>query len=94
MNSLDLIREKIQKMYETNPQILINVKLSRPKVNLKNEAVTIKGVYPHFFIIEEQSDGLAKEHTLQYSDILIGCVEIQNLDKSQCTFPVEKIRKR
>lgn len=76
MSSIEAIKAKIQNLYETNPQININVTLSRPKINLKNEPVTIKGVYPHIFRIEENSSGRPIIHTLQYSDILIGYIEI------------------
>lgn len=76
MNSLDAVRAKIQKLYCTNPQIRINVSLTKPKIILKNEPVTIKGVYANIFRIEEQSSGSPKNHTLQYNDILTGHIEI------------------
>ncbi len=49
MTSLDMIKSKIQKLYKTNLSIHINVATTNPKVNLKNEPVVIKGVYPHIF---------------------------------------------
>lgn len=76
MNALDEIRNKIQRLYHTNPHIRINVSLKKPKINLTNEQVTIKGVYPYVFRIEEQSGNLPQIHTLQYSDILIGYIDI------------------
>lgn len=76
MNSLEAIRDKIQKLYHTDPHIRINVTLTRSRIELKDEPVTIKGVYRHIFQIEEQSSGAPKTHTLQYSDILIGHIEI------------------
>lgn len=79
MNSLDEIRVKIQKLYQINPKIRINVTLTRPKIDLKNEQVTITGVYPHIFQIEDKTGGITKNYTLQYSDILIGHIEILNL---------------
>lgn len=80
MNALDVIREKIQERYDTNPQIRINVSLTRPNIRLKNEPVTIKGVYPHIFMIEDQNGGANKTHSLQYSDVLIGSIEILDLE--------------
>lgn len=76
MNSLDLIRSKILKLYKTNPNIHINAAITNSKAILKNEPVVIKGVYPHIFQIEERSDGSPKTHTLQYSDVLINHIEI------------------
>lgn len=79
MNTLDVIRTKLQKIYNTDPHISINVSLTNPRINLKNEQVTITGIYPHIFQIEERSIGSPKKHTLQYSDILIGHIEILDM---------------
>lgn len=79
MNSLDIIRSKIQKLYNNNPSIHINVAITRPKVILKNEPVVIKGIYPHIFQIEERSSGFPKTHTVQYSDVLLNHIEIIEL---------------
>ena len=62
MNSLDIIRTNIQKLYEIDPHIHINVSLSKPKVLLENQPVVITGVYPHIFQIEERSSGSADSH--------------------------------
>ena len=82
MNSLDIIKAKIQKLYKTNPNIHINVAITSPKVNLKNEPVVIKGVYPHIFQIEERGNGSPKTHTLQYSDVLLHLIDIVELGES------------
>ena len=79
MNSLDIIKSKIQKLYKTNPNIHINVAITSPKINLKNESVVIKGVYSHIFQIEERGSGTPKCHTLQYTDVLLHHVEIAEL---------------
>ena len=81
MTTLDIIKSKIQKLYATNPNIHINVTLTRPKVNLKNEPVVIEGVYPHIFQIKEKSSGSPKTHTLQYTDVLLQHIEILELEK-------------
>jgi len=79
MNSLDIIKAKIQKLYKTNPKIHINVAITSPKVNLKNAPVVIKGVYPHIFQIEEKSSDSPKTHTLQYTEVLLHNIEIIEL---------------
>ena len=79
MNLLDIIKAKMQKLYKTNPNIHINVAITSPKVNLKNEPVVIKGVYPHILQIEEKSSGSSKTHTLQYTDVLLHHIEIVEL---------------
>lgn len=79
MTSLDIIKSKIQRLYKTNPNIHINVAITHPKVNLKNEPVVIKGIYPHIFQIEEKSSSSPKTHTLQYTDVLLHHIEIVEL---------------
>ena len=79
MNSLDIIKAKIQKLYKTNPNIHINIAITSPKVNLKNEPVVIKGVYPHIFQIEERSSGSPKTHTHQYTEVLLHHIDIIEL---------------
>ena len=79
MNSLDIIKTKIQKLYKSNPHIHINVAMTNPRVSLNNEPVVIKGVYPHIFQIEEKSSGSPKTHTLQYTEVLLHHIEIIEL---------------
>lgn len=74
-----LIKAKIQKLYETNPNVHMNINLSSPKLTIRNAPVVIKGVYPHIFQIEETDHGYAVCHSLQYVDILIKRVEIPEL---------------
>ncbi len=73
------VREKIKKLVAKNPNVHINVNLSKPRINLKNESVKITGVYAHIFQIEEYSTGVPVRYTLQYADILIKNIEILEL---------------
>ena len=79
MTSIDIVKSQIQELYRTHPNIHINVSMTRPKVSLKNEPVTIKGVYPHIFQIEDQSSGTPKCYTIQYADILTKSIKIAEL---------------
>ena len=79
MTSLDIIKSKIQRLYKSNPNVHINVAITSPKINLKNEPVVIKGVYPHIFQIEEGSSRSPKCHTLQYTDVLLHHIDIVEL---------------
>ncbi|MBQ2973133.1 MAG: hypothetical protein IJE19_02150 [Clostridia bacterium] len=81
MSTLDLIKAQIKNLYENNPNIHINISLTHPRLHLTNDPVTIKGVYPHFFRIEETSSGVPKCHTLQYTDVLTGQVSIEEMKK-------------
>ncbi len=79
MTSLDAIRAEIKRLYETNPNIHMNVSMINPRVTLSNEPVIIKGVYPHIFQIEEHSGGTPKNYIIQYADVLTGHIEIAEL---------------
>lgn len=76
MTQLTIIKDKIKKLYKTNPNIHINVLMKRPNICLTNEPAIIKGVYPHIFQIEERSSGLSRCYTIQYTDVLTKCIEI------------------
>lgn len=80
MSTLETIREQIKHLYETNPEIHMNVTLDNPRTVLKNTPATITGVYPYIFRIEESTSGKKKMHTLQYSDILIKKIVILELN--------------
>ena len=82
MTELDIIKSKIKKLYETNPNIHINVSLTRPRVSFTCEPAIITGVYPNIFQIEEQSSGSKKCRTIQYTDVLINRIEILELSEN------------
>ncbi len=81
MASLDIIKSKIEYLYKTNPTIHMDVALSTPRLTLENAEVTIKGIYPHLFRIEENSSGRVKFHTLQYSQVYTKQIIIKELEK-------------
>ena len=79
MSTLEIIREKIRHLYETNPEVHMNVVLDNPRTVLKNTPAKIVGVYPYIFRIEESTSGKPRKHTLQYSDVLIKNIVILEL---------------
>lgn len=80
MTILDIIRDRIHILYNTNPYIHVNVTLKRPhKTKLNNMPVVIKGVYPHMFQVEDNSEGVPKLYMHQYTDIVTKEVEILEL---------------
>lgn len=76
MSTVDIIRNRIQELYRTNPVIHIDVFMNHPKVRATNQEAIIKGVYPHIFRISTQG----KLYSLQYTDILIKAVRIAELE--------------
>lgn len=79
MTSLEMVKNKVKELYYTHPDICINVSISKPRVCLKNEPVTIKNIYPHIFQIEERS-ACHKCYTIQYTDLLTRQIEIVEPD--------------
>ena len=76
MSEIQQIRQRISDRYESNPKIRINISISQPKLHLSNIPAKITGVYAHIFQIEETTDGQARRHTLQYTDVLTHNIEI------------------
>ena len=80
--TLTEIKIKIQKLYNTNPEIHINVHCNHPKMYYDNEPAIIRGVYPHIFQLEVKEDNQIKSFYMQYEDVLIKRVEIIELTGS------------
>ncbi len=83
MTQLELIREQIKQLYKINPNIHLNVFLKNPRITLENTNAKITGVYPHIFQVEEYTSGKPKQHTLQYTDVLIKNIVILELEKGK-----------
>ena len=77
--TIDTIRKDICNLFETNPHIHVNVTMRHPKVSVQNGSAVIKGVYPNTFQLEEAESGYKQCHSVQYNDVLIGRVEILEL---------------
>ena len=77
MSSLELLKNKVRKLSSTHPEVHVNVSINSPRVRLTNEPAVIRGVYPHVFTIEMETQG---RQTLQYTDLLMGNVEIVELN--------------
>lgn len=81
MSVMDWIRFRIRKLYETDPHIHMNVRITHPKVNMNSVPVVIKDVYPNLFRIEEDHNGQRRCHSIQYAEVLMGQVSIPELGK-------------
>lgn len=80
MTNIELIKRGIKKLYETNPNVHLDVSLTHPKLYLTNDPVVIKGVYSNLFRIEERSSGYTQCHSLRYADVLTGHIKIHELE--------------
>ncbi len=83
MSTEEKIIKQIKALYEANSIIHVDVSLSKPKFVIKNAEVRIRGVYPHIFQLEENTGARTICHTVQYTDVMIGNIVIQELKKSE-----------
>ena len=77
--TIESIRCDIRRLFEENPHIHVNVTMRHPKVSVQNGPAVIKGIYPNTFQLEETESGFTQRHCVQYNDVLIGRVEILEL---------------
>lgn len=77
--TLDMVKRRIRYLYEHHPDIHLNYHI-RSKIQLENIPATIVGVYPHLFVVSESGHGYDKQCTLKYTDVLIGQIEIAELN--------------
>ncbi|MBQ9715658.1 MAG: hypothetical protein IJV77_04545 [Clostridia bacterium] len=80
MSTTSQIKEKIETLFKTNPNVHVTVNMTSPKVHVDNQPAVIKGVYKHIFQLEENSSGKSQTHTLQYNDVLTKHVIIAELN--------------
>lgn len=76
--TLETVRAQIRTLYENSPRIRITVAIPHSKV-VQDANVTITGVYPHVFCVEELVGGTPQRHTFQYTDVLTQRVGISSL---------------
>ena len=80
MNDIDSIKFAIKKLYESDPNIHMTIKLLHPKIVFENIPTKIIGVYRNIFQVEESNDVRSTRHSFQYGDILIGRITIPELN--------------
>ena len=77
---INFIKNEIQRLYETNPNITISIRKTQPKVALQSIPAVINGVYKNIFQIEKDYNGHPSRLTFQYADVLNGSVIIKELN--------------
>lgn len=81
MQNIDVIKESIKKLYENKTEIHVDVHSTKPKINVVDSPAKITGVYRNLFTLETVENGLKKLYTVQYTDLFIGKVRIDELKK-------------
>jgi len=81
MGYIEDIKNGVEELYKTKPDIHISVNKVRPKIVVTEAPAKIVGVYRNIFQVEECETGkLPARHTFQYGDVLVGQVVIEELD--------------
>lgn len=80
MDYIEQIKNGIERLYKTHPNIHISVSRTHPKIIVEKSPAKIVGVYKNIFQIEENNSGSPSRHTFQYGDVLIGQVVIDELN--------------
>ena len=75
MTDLATLKQTVNDLYKTNPNIHISVSIGRQKIHLQNQEATIIAVYPNFFIIESEG----KQHTFKYLDLFTNSIDIPEI---------------
>lgn len=75
MMTIEEIRLAVQRLFERDPVIHVDVSVNRPKIRIEDQEARITGIYRNIFQIEAEG----KNYTLQYADVLMGSVKISEL---------------
>ncbi len=79
MTDINLIKAAIRELYEKRSDIHVDVHCTKPKIHVVGAPATITGVYKNLFTLEVTDNGLKKVYTVQYTDLFIGKVSINEL---------------
>ena len=82
MQDINAIKAAIAELYEQKREIHVDVHSTKPKINVVSAPATIVGVYRNLFTIQTVENGLKKIYTVQYTDLFIGKVRIEELEKA------------
>ena len=82
MSNVESRKSAITELYNNALSVHVNINTVRPKITVTNGEAVIKGVYANLFRIEERSLGCPRCHSIQYADVLIGKVQILELESA------------
>ena len=78
---IDVIKEKIAELHRNDEEICVEVHSKNPKINVDHAPARITGVYKNLFTLEVIENGLKKIYSVQYTDLFIGKVKIDKIEK-------------
>ena len=77
-DDINIIKNKILKLY--NDKALIHVTVNVKRKNVKNKPSEIINVYNNFFYVRSQNGFYDEEFSISYIDLLIGNISIKELN--------------
>lgn len=80
-DSLSKIKLQIMKLYEENPMVHMDLSFKSERKHLENVCAEITAVYPKIFTVKINENGVVKNCSFQYTDILIHTVTIKELTR-------------
>ena len=81
--AISTLKKQITDLQQRNPNVHMDIKLTHPKLQLANAPARIEGVYNNLFAISEETSGSRRTHTLRYADVLIGQINIRELQEDK-----------
>ncbi len=78
--SIDEIKERLENLYNTNPNISIDIMQKRKR--MKGVKAILTGVYTNFITVESMVNRYKESFTISYIDIMIGNYKINELSSN------------
>ncbi len=76
----ETIKQNLETLLKTNPNINISIQFQSPRLTIENSPAVLKGVYRYIFQVEEYTGKTPQQHSIKYTDVLVGRVKIQELE--------------
>ena len=80
-NNLSVIKSQVKHLYQTNPEVHIDLSFKNVRKHFTNVSAVITAVYSNIFTAMLKENGVEKPYTFQYVDILTHNIEIKELNK-------------
>ena len=77
-DDINIIKNKISKLYNDNSVIHITINVKRK--NAKNKEAIITGIYKNFFNVKMKGNLYDEELSISYIDLLIGNISINEIN--------------
>lgn len=80
VNRLTCFRAQITYLCKNHPNVHIDLSVAKSRKKLVNVPAVITSVYPNIFFATLDEDGIKRNYTFQYADLLTGNLIVRELD--------------